>query len=119
MHREACCKWGRIRLQLRCTFAPVALHKWHFVYSNCDGELVAVRVATSRLRRATGPALNSISKKAFVANCAHVYQRPVHTRGQKFLTYAGERWGFGSAKHIWRDREIELVDETALQQRAK
>jgi len=63
--------------------------------------------------------LNSIGKKALVANYAHIDQRTVDARGQEFLAQTCQRRRFGSAEHVGRNREIELIDQAPLQQSAK
>ncbi len=39
----------------------------------------------------------------------------MHTCWQEFLAQPGQRRGFGSAEHVRRDREIELIDEASFQ----
>ena len=35
----------------------------------------------------------------------------MHTCWQEFLAEPRQRRGFASAEHVWRDRQIELIDE--------
>src|SRR4029077_20023027 len=43
----------------------------------------------------------------------------MHTGGQKLLAETCQRRRFRSAEHVWRDREVELIDQTLFQQRPK
>src|SRR6266487_2860960 len=43
----------------------------------------------------------------------------MHAGGQKLLAETCQRRRFRAAKHVWRDREVELIDQTLFQQRAK
>ena len=54
--------------------------------------------------------LDSIREKTLVAGRAHADQRAMHAGGQEFLAQAGQRRRFGSAEHVGRNREIELID---------
>ncbi len=67
------------------------------------------RVAKSRL---VPPPLmlDSIREKTLVADRAHTDQRAMHAGGQEFLAQACQRRRFGSAEHVGRNREIELID---------
>jgi hypothetical protein len=67
------------------------------------------RVAKSRL---VPPPLmlDSIREKTLVADYAHTDQRTVDAGGQEFLAQAGQRRRVGSAEHVGRNREIEMID---------
>src|SRR5206468_9795358 len=58
--------------------------------------------------------LDPIRKKTLVTDLAHVDQQAARAGGQKRLGETGQRWRFGSAEHVRREREIELIDEAAF-----
>src|SRR5262249_36514463 len=70
------------------------------------------RRASIRLPQLT---LDSISEKTFLADSAHIDQRTMHACGQKFVAQTGQRRCLASAKHVRRDREIELIDQVLFQ----
>ena len=43
----------------------------------------------------------------------------MHARRQKFFAQAGQRRRLGSAKQVRSNREIELINKTAFQERSK
>ena len=63
--------------------------------------------------------LDSIGEKAFIANRAHFHQGTMHAGGQKVSTKTCQGRRLGSAEHVGRNREIELIDQAPLQQSAK
>ncbi|HEV2046675.1 MAG TPA: hypothetical protein VGQ95_08765 [Chthoniobacterales bacterium] len=63
--------------------------------------------------------LNSISQEAFIADHAHVDERTMHAGRQKFFAQSGERGRARATEQVRRDREIELIDQAALEERAK
>ena len=67
------------------------------------------RVAKSRL---VPPPLmlDSIREKTLVADYAHIDQRTVDARGKECLGQTCQRGRFGSAEHIGRNCEIQLID---------
>src|SRR5437867_12942359 len=89
-----------------------------FCLPNCKGEVVCDRVAKVRLIRFP-LMLDPIRKKTLVTDLAHVDQQATHAVGQEFLAQTCQRWCFGSAEHVRREREIELIDQTPFQQGAK
>ena len=54
--------------------------------------------------------LDSIGQKTFVADYAHIDQRTMDARGQEFLAQTCQSGRFGSAEHVRRNREIQLID---------
>jgi hypothetical protein len=62
---------------------------------------------------------DSIGKKTLVADLAHVDQQATRAVGKEFPAQTCQRWRFGSAEHVRREREIELIDQTPFQQGAK
>ena len=60
--------------------------------------------------------LDSIREETFIADRAHLDQRAMHAGGKKFLAQLRYRRRLGSAEHVRRDREIELIDQTLFQQ---
>ena len=72
------------------------------------------RVAKSRL--VPPPVmLDSIGEKTFVADRAHIDQRAMYAGGQEFRAHTCQRRRGGSAKHVRRNREIELIDQVFFQ----
>jgi hypothetical protein len=54
--------------------------------------------------------LDSIGEKTLVADYAHTDQRTVDAGRQEFLAQTCQRRRVGSAEHVGRNREIELID---------
>ena len=54
--------------------------------------------------------VNSIGEKTFLADRAHINQRTMDAGGQELLAYTCQRRCLGSAKHLGRNRKIELID---------
>ncbi len=63
--------------------------------------------------------LDSIGEKTLVADRVHGDQRAMHACGEEFRTQTRQCGRFGSSEHIWRDREIELINQAPFQQGAK
>ena len=63
--------------------------------------------------------LDSVGEKTLVADRAHIDQRTVDAPGKEFLSQTCQRRRFGSAEHVGRNREIELIDQVAFQQGSK
>lgn len=101
-----------------CTYCATCAEQVSFVCRNCEGEVYGDRVAKRRLIRFP-LMLDPIRKKTLVADLAHVDQEATHAVGQEFLAQTCQRWRFGSAEHVRREREIELIDQTPFQQGAK
>jgi len=75
------------------------------------------RVAQSHL--APPLALDSITQETLLADNPHVDQAAVHTGRQKLLAQASQGWRPRSAEHVRSNCEIELIDQTAFQERSK
>jgi hypothetical protein len=75
------------------------------------------RVAKSRL--APQLSLDSITQETLLTENPHLNQAAMHTGRQKLLAQAGQGWRPRSAEHVRSDREIKLIDQTALQKRSK
>ena len=61
----------------------------------------------------------SVSQETLLADNPHLNQAAVRTGGQKLLAQAGQGWRPRSTEHVRSDGEIELIDQTAFQQRSK
>jgi hypothetical protein len=75
------------------------------------------RVAKSRLPPPLS--LDSITQETLLTENPHLNQAAMHTGRQKLLAQAGQGWRPRSAEHVRSDREIKLIDQTALQKRSK
>src|SRR5262249_37991247 len=83
------------------------------------------RAQTLRASEVSRAALQSrfasdlVGQKTLVAGHAHIFHAALNAGGQKFLAQTGQRWRPISAKQIWRDREIELIDQSSLEHRTE
>ena len=74
-----------------------------FVCRTAKERLYGDRVAKRRLIRFP-LMLDPIRKKTLVADLAHADQQAARAVGQEFLAQTCQRWRFGSAEHVRRER---------------
>src|SRR6266481_6754122 len=94
-----------------CTYCGNCGGQLNFVCSNCGGELVCRPRQKELLVPATSLVLDSIGKKAFVADCPHIDQRAMYAGRQKLLAETCQRRRLCPAKHVGRNRKTQLIDQ--------